>query len=456
MTDGKNKTLFRQKLELLLLTEAEDVLNRAKGVISKYYLTFRHLPYSQVPNQLPVELMKAQLILMSQNVDEDLADFTERVDRVLRLFPRGRVVTLMSSSFSRDNLEGSQNPRVTPLSQAEFFSSLKFEYLCLYRCRAQYFDVPVNDLFSMTKMLFPAFVRLNLNQRYLAVVYSNTTLSDERFARLTKTDGLYVQLKDADKYLEYIRTYFDTSGVGLRKRARALFLSIYYYSLSLNESLLFDFKSTSAFQANQIYSNLQKVGNELIEILKIEGNLWDVFREAQAGDFELFWRAPWIALYGTIISVKSSQGDPLTVLLAGLLADAGLYDLEESTTSRFLFSDEKLEVEKLPDFQKHPMLSLNRCLLKNLPLSEEVKTVLMCTHERADQKGFPNKVPPEKLPVEAQIIRFAEKIDQGVNTTMKNTGVGFRFMKEKVWEAEKAQPAEFSAAFLASIADSLI
>lgn len=456
MTDSKNNTLFRQKLELLLLTEAEDVLNRAKGVISKHYLTFRHLPYAQLPDQLSAELMKAQLVLMSQNTDEELAAFTERVDRVLKLFPRGRVVTLMSPSFSRDNLEGSQNPRVTPLSQSEFFSTLKFEYLCMYRCRAQYIDVPPNDLFSMTKMLFPAFVRLSLNQRYLAVVYSNTVLSDERFARLTKTEGLYVQLKDAEKYLEYIRTYFDTSGVGLKKRARALFLAIYYYSLHLNESLLFDFKSTSEFQANQIYTNLQKVGTELIEILKSDSNLWDVFREAQSSDFELFWRAPWVAIYGALISVKSGQGDPMTVLMAGLLADAGLYDLAEATTARFLFADEKTETEKLPEFQKHPVLSLNRCLLKNLPLSEEVKTVLVCTHERADQKGFPNQVPADKLPVEAQVIRFAEKIDQGVNTTMKNTGVGFRFMKEKIWEAENAKPEEFSAAFLASIADSLI
>ncbi|NUN05747.1 MAG: hypothetical protein HUU57_08290 [Bdellovibrio sp.] len=456
MTDSKNKTIFRLKLELLLLTEAEDVLNRAKDVISKHYLTFRHLPYAQVPDQLPPDLMKAQLILISQNADEELVPFTDRGDRVLRLFPRGRVVTLMSSSFSRDNLEGSQNPRVTPLSQTEFFSTLKFEYLCMYRCRAQYVEVPPNDLFSMTKMLFPAFVRLSLNQRYLAVVHSNTILSDERFARLTKTEGLYVQLKDAEKYLDYIRTYFDTSGVGLKKRARALFLAIYYYSLCLNESLLFDFKSTSAFQANQFYSNLQKVGTELVEILKTDNNLWDVFREAHAGDFELFWRAPWIAVYGTLISVKSAQGNPLTVLMAGLLADTGIYDLEEATTARFLFADDKAETEKIPDFQKHPLLSLNRCLLKNLPLSEEVKEVLICTHERADQKGFPNQVPSEKLPVEAQIIRFAEKIDQGVNTTMKNTGVGFRFMKEKVWEAENAQPKEFSATFLANIADALI
>lgn len=457
MVQEKVSPLFRQKLELLILTESEAVLNRAKQIISSYYLNFRHLNFKDLPEQhLPRDLMKAQLILVDQEEDEDLKSFTVRVDRILTLFPRGQIVTLMSPSFSRENLEGSQNPRVVPLSHLDFFSTIKFEYLSLCRCRSQYFEIQKNDLFPMTKMLFPAFVRLTLNQRYLAVVYSSTILSDERFARLPSSEGLFVQVKDSENYLKYIETYFDRSGVGVKKRARALFLTIYHLSLRLNEILFFDFKSISEFQIQRIFEDVQRVGAELVDIIKGADNLWDVFREAHGGDFTHLWRAPWVTVYGMMISVKSGVGDPLTVLLSGLLTDVGLYDLEEKIVRDFLFSNDRAPIEAMPAFQQHPIISLNRCLIKKIPLSEAVKATLVCTHERADEQGFPNQVPKDKLPVEALILRFAEKIDHGVLTTMKQTGVSFRFLKEKIWETEESQPGQFSSEFLASIADSLI
>lgn len=456
MSEKRPNSLFRQKLELLILSQSEEVLNRAKHVVSTHHLTFRHLPYTELPAAFLGELVKAQLILLAQEKGEDLKSFANRVEHILRLFPRSRVVTVMDASFSRENLEGSQNSRVTALSQAEFFSTLKFEYLCLYRCRSQYFEIQPTDLFPMTTMAFPAFIRLALNQRYLAVVYSNTVLSDERFSRLGQAEGLFIQMRDSEKYLQYINNYFDTSGAGLKKRARALFLSVYFYSLHLNENLLFDFKPASDEHVAEIYGKLRKVAEELFEIMRSEENLWDVFREAVDGEFTEFWRSPWIAVYGALMSIKSGQGDPMVTFLSGLLTDVGLYDLEEDLTRRYFFSEDKKSVDEQSSYQKHPLLSLNRCLIKKLPLDEQVKSVLVCTHEQADQKGFPNQVPADKLPVEAQLLLFAEKIDQGVLTTMKQTGVGFRFLKEKIWESENTSQGSFGGAFLASIAESLI
>ncbi|MEK2645295.1 HD domain-containing phosphohydrolase [Bdellovibrio sp. BCCA] len=455
MSEKRPSSLFRQKLELLILSQSEEVLNRVKQVVSAHHFTFRHLAYSELPQGPLGDLIKAQLVLVAQDKEESIQDFSARVDEALRLFPRSRIVTVMGTAFSKENLE-SQNPRITPLSQVEFFSTLKFEYLCLYRCRSQYFEIQVTDLFPMTTMVFPAFIRLELNQRYLAVVYSNTVLSDDRFARLGRAEGLFIQMKDSEKYLQYINNYYDTSGAALKKRARALFLAVCFYSLHLNENILFDFKASGESVAVEAYQNLKKVGEELFTIMRSEENLWDVFREAVDSELSSYWRSPWIATYAALMSIKSGQGDPMTAFLSGLLTDVGLYDLQESVTRKYYLEDDKKTLDEENSYQKHPLLSLNRCLIKKVPLEESVKTVLVCTHERADQKGFPNQVPADKLPVEAQFVLFAEKIDQGVLTTMKQTGVGFRFLKEKIWEAENATPTNFSSAFLAGIAESLI
>lgn len=461
MSESSTSKLFRQKLELLLLTQEEAVLNRAKQVISEYYLTFRQMGYAQVLSVLGTpdlaDLQKAQLVVMDQGSEESLQDFAARVDRVLQLLPRSRVVTIMSPASSRENLEGTQNPRVTPLSQAEFHQTLKFEYISLYRCRAQYVDIASEDLFPMTTLSFPVFVRLSLNQRYLAAAFSQCVLSDERYQRLVQARGIYIQNKDSAAYLGYIMSFYDGAGKGLRKRVRALFQALYYDSVYLNEILLFDFKSAGAGDFIERYGAMEKRATELLSLLDSEENFWDLVRESQAGDFYNLWRAPWIAVYGGIIARKSGQGDPLVVVMAGLLMDIGLFDIDRNLAKPYLLGEDRAVAagtEKA--FYNHAILSLNRCLIKGLPLSEAVKSVLVCTHERFDEKGYPNQVPSAKLPVEAQILALAEKIDQASLTTMKKTGVGFRFLKEKIWEAENQRPGAFSSEFLAAVAESLI
>lgn len=74
--------------------------------------------------------------------------------------------------------------------------------------------------------------------------------------------------------------------------------------------------------------------------------------------------------------------------MAGLCSDIGLYDLPEPVVRKFLFSERREVESHQASFAKHPVLSLNRCLIKGFPIGEAVKSVVVCTHERADEKGF--------------------------------------------------------------------
>lgn len=455
--DSSEEKLFRQKLELLILTEDEEILNRAKPIISRYYLTFRQMAYATLFETPIWEILRAQMVVMVQGSDEDLLTFAERVDRTMQTLPRSRILTVMSPKLSLDNLEGTQNPRVLPLSRSEFFNTLKFEYLCLCRCRAQYFDIRAGDLFPMTNIGFSVFVRLQLNQRYLAVLPEGAMLTDGRFQRMQESDSVYILRRDVDKYAAYINSYYDRAGQGLVKRIRALFLSLIQASLNLNEVLLFDFKSLTDEDMRVHYEELHRLGKELLELIEEAEDPWNQIREAVSGEFYLLWRSPWIALYAAVISKKTGQGDPLVCILAALLTDLGLFDLQDEISRQFLLDEKRVvdEVHKKA-FANHPILSLNRCLLKGLPVEADVKAVMVCTHERHDEQGFPNQVPADKIPVEAQLIQFAEKLDQGVLTTMKNTGVGFRFLREKIWESESKTLDTFSRRFLDSISKAMI
>lgn len=132
-------------------------------------------------------------------------------------------------------------------------------------------------------------------------------------------------------------------------------------------------------------------------------------------------------------------------------------DIPDSTYQVYLTNGEEgFDEKQREEYRKHPMMSLNRCIFKKIPVSESVKAIMVCVHERADEKGYPSQTPFEIVPPEASVIRFAELIDIGVRTTMKDNLAAFRLVKEKIWEREQNNPGNFAPEFLEKISESLI
>lgn len=445
----KKELPFRQKLEFLILVESEGISTRGRRVASDYYLTVKSVPSRSIePDK---EFKKAELILIAQEKDESPTDLWGRAQELLKNFGKAQVVTVMDLAVGNESLTGFSHPRMTALTYEEFFSTLKFDYLVLYHTRAQYYEIPLSDMFPMTKILFQAFLRMELNQRYLCVVHGNSLLSDDKFARIqNRTSSVFIRVKDSAAYLEYIKTYYDMSGAGLRKRFRALFFALRSYSLRLNETLLFDLKSSPLQENLDVYQGIQALATEFFEVLKTDEDLWDSIRECWDDQLSSFWRAPWIATYAALLSLKTGKGDPAAIFLAGLFKGVGLYELEESVTRTYLLSeDKKLSSEQWLSFEKHPLLSLNRLLLKQIPLSDKVKSLILRSHEE-------NLDLQKDYPEDLQLLKFAERLDLGVLTTLKQTGTGFRFMREKLWEKERANTKEFDPKFMDQIATALL
>ena len=454
----EESTLFRQKLELLLLTGDEAVLSHVREIISLHQLTFRHFNETELtfPTQ-STELRRPSVVFISQKENESLQDLSGRVDQLLKELPKSSIITLLHDSSLKENLEGTENPRVFPLSQQEFFKTIKFESIVLAKSRSQFFTIQTSDLFPMTSIDFTAFVQLTLNQRYLAVLFKKLVLTEERLQRISRAPGLLIPITESQEYHKYITTYYDKSGASLKKRARSLFYSLTSSWLTLLEYLILDYKTFPADEVKNCFENVRAAAKEIVELLQTEENLWETFNEASQNHIFKLWREPWIAIYATIISVKSGQGNPEETLIGGLFSSIGMSDLPQETFRKYIASgDRDFTEEEKKSFENVPMASLNRSLAKNLPLTENEKSILVTTQERFDGKGFPNQVPAEKIPAEASLIRFATLIDRGARTTMEETNVGFRFLREKIWEAENQNTGNFDPALLEKIANALL
>lgn len=455
MNNSQTNPSFRLRLEVLLVSQRDDVVVRVQQKALQNSFVFRHLNDVNDLRGRDIDVERAPILVVSQEEAEHVGAFSLRVGQLLERFPLATIVTAMHEAALMESFAGTQSERVIPLSPYDFFKTSKLEYICLLKCRSQFFDIAPADLFSMTTLGFSVFVRMQLNQRYLGVAFRGSVLGDVKHQKMLKKRALYIQAREALIYLEYINAFYDTQGASLRKRVRALFLAVCQVWVELNEYLLFDYKNMPEATAHQLYSRLGQFAAQFESLVAAGDDLWETIKDTLENDFFAKWRAPWVAFYAAYISKKSGLGRPSVTFLAGLFCDVGLFDVQDFVVEKsFAFGEGALDESEQVEYRKHPLLSLNRCLLKNLPISEEIKAVLVCIHERDDEQGFPSQTPSAMLPPEAAIIRFAELIDRGARTVAE--AGNFRILKEKIWEEQHSKPGNFSLEFLEKISESLL
>ncbi|WP_413581429.1 HD domain-containing phosphohydrolase [Bdellovibrio sp. HCB288] len=432
-------------------------MSRVRSLISTHGFTFRHVLAMDDVKSRPFEIQRAIVIVVAQEASEHIGAFSERILGLLERFPLSTVFTLTHEAPDKNKFSGPKFSRVILITPFDFFQNFKFEYMLLLKCRAQFFDILPTDLFSMTTLPFTVFIRMPINQRIMGVAFRGVVLSDSKYQKMLTRGGFLIQSPEAASYLEYIGTYFDRSGMSLKKRVRAHFMAIASLWTDLSELTLFEFKTASDDEIRSIYERMELAAKSFVETMKTEEDLWESLLEAMDNDLFNVWRSPWVAAYAAYISQRSGVGNPVDAFLAGLLCDVGLFDIPDETYQIYLKRGESfLDPKQTEEYRKHPMMSLNRCLFKKIPVSEQVKAIMVCVHERADEKGFPSQTPFDMVPVEASLIRFSEMIDIGSRTTMHEKSIGFRYLREKIWEETKAKPGNFTTDFLDQISESLL
>ena len=118
-------------------------------------------------------------------------------------------------------------------------------------------------------------------------------------------------------------------------------------------------------------------------------------------------------------------------------------------SSKVLNYRNKMNQEERRYYHLHPQIGLNMILSKKLPLDEDIKQIIMCSHETMDQKGFPNQIFFEKIPVESQILQIVQLLDS--KTVVRSKEVKKNFKEEK----EKLEKEGLDLAFMPSVINML-
>lgn len=334
----------------------------------------------------------------------------------------------------------------------ELLNTSKLEYVASQRVRASYLPIKSAELKVDTEIPFTVYHLMPLNQKFLPVVIRGVQLNESRRSKLESVGEVYIRREDLDKYRKYIDTYQDKTAAGLKSRCRAQFLTFCdtYVQLVM---LLTDQSEYASFQAGKdLYERCSTLASDVIMSLGAVGEAWEIINNSSIGEFGSIERAPAIAAYAGLFSLMSGIGEPKDVMISALVADVALIDLDPKTT-KILRNIEsmKLNDEQRVEYERHPLSSLNKGLSRRLPIPENVKQIIISTHEQADQKGFPNKPRSEKIPAEASLIQFSELIDQNCIIRMGKARVDYNDVKKQIFNQEYLAANRFSLLFLEKI-----
>jgi DNA transposition AAA+ family ATPase len=73
-----------------------------------------------------------------------------------------------------------------------------------------------------------------------------------------------------------------------------------------------------------------------------------------------------------------------------------------------------------------------------------------------DQKGFPNKILPEKIPMESMILQISEILDKRSQIQMGRENKPIQVVKQQIFEEHTHDSGQLSRLFLEKIRGSLM
>lgn len=450
--------LAPKRIEFLVIAKNEELLSVGKDVAEHF--DFRAEMCTAI-DEIPLDTRTESSPLMTLIELDGNSSIQERMSSLglLReIFPRTQVVAVVEGGETVEDCDFLRGAGAHHLIlQQEIRGSSKMYYLSALLVQGTYLPVPVTDLFPSTQVSFTAYHKLPLNQKFLPVLFSGFSFSDKKYRKLEPAKQIYVRRESLQDYLKYIEYYHDRSGAALKKRCRATMMSLMGLYSELTLMLVLDSEAAKKGTVQNKIEEFVAAASLLGEYLKDCPDVWNVIAQSLDFKFCYYERGVYILAYAIYIAQKAGLGVLNDLVVSVLLADIGMLDLPASAYKNIQTKPlGQLAGQDLEKYKSHPMASLNRVMFRDLQVSTEVRSCIVCTHERNDLKGFPNQVPADKIPVEAKLILFCELLDRRVRATLEDGIVTHDFVRKQVWEEEKVSLERFNDEFLDKIEKVLI
>lgn len=153
-------------------------------------------------------------------------------------------------------------------------------------------------------------------------------------------------------------------------------------------------------QSEKVIENYvqKKTGINLAEKLKsLLGEGRDSYTHAQI-----------VSTMSCLLSMATGIGKPEDLAIAGLFHDIGIFGIRDDIS---IFEMSTLSIEEQRLYKEHPRNSLNVLKEKKITLTPLVAEIISKHHERIDGNGFPEKLATHRIPLESQLLAYADAFE---------------------------------------------
>lgn len=445
--------------DFLLLSDEPEWISRCEKLCHEFDFTFKKAASVDELSEKEEELKDALFVVLSAYQVKDENDIAGMVQVVRQTAPTSFILVVIGSKLNPSVAAFVKKSGASAvLVEREFLSTSKLEFISTQKIRSTYLPVKVNELSLNSTLTVPLFHVMPLNRKFLPVIRAGDVITQEKFDKLLTVNEIYIRRTDAYEYQKYVKAQGDQSAEGLIKRCRAQYLGLFssYVDLVL---MISDQSEASSFKVgSDLYLKCFTLCSELMTTLSATGQAWNVISNSSIGEFGSLQRSPARAAYAGLLSLHTGIGQPVDIMTACLLSDVGLLDMQPEVTLKLKKNEnlESLHPEIRVEYHDHPARSLKMVLSRKLSLPEDVKNMILMSHERLDQKGFPQQVLPEKISMETMIVQLAEILDNRAQIRMGEERPKIQDIKKQLFEEHMNDSPILSRVFLEKIRKPLI
>ena len=347
---------------------------------------------------------------------------TGMIQLAKQLFPTAPIMVVLGSKTNPENTQFMKTSGASAvLLETEFLTTSKAEFICSQAVRAQYLSIRGEDLKEGSKIDCNLLHYMQLNRKYLPVAQAGQEISKEKLDKIKSVSEVYFDKKHLAQVNQYIASHQGQGELSVEAKCRNLFLNLGVAFSDLVLSLSDQSGSVSFAEGKVLYEKTENFVNEIVKLLSLVSDPWALLYDLKMGQYGIIDRSPIVAGMAGLLSMKAEVGNPQDAMFSALMSDIGMIELSSGATFKLRAKKtDDLTSEERVEYEKHPIFSLNQLLTRKLQLSENIKNIIVSTHERADLSGFPYKPRAEKIPDEALLIQFCEIFDRDyVNLPVK-------------------------------------
>lgn len=401
------------KVNFLLVSSDGNAENRCRDVCKSNGYSF-----SIVSNSVSINQFADVILLTTENYSSE-SDLTQNILQIKQLCPESFLLVSISAQL---HLSIPQHLKKAGADcvflDLDLYTSSKLEFVAFQKIETSHIALKVDDLRVDSSIDCFLYHRIPTHRKLIPVLWPNEMLTNYKMERIRTSKDIYILRKDLPTFQKYLGE-LQTSSV-ITGRIQFLHLMTCYYDLLL---YFCDHSHASSFKKGEDLLNYCIfTAHRLADSLRTVHSIWPILDLSMAGNYGSVERSPIIATYAALLGIQSKMGNPANTILAALLADLGMLFLSPKLAHKIQHGFDLRHLNKLEndEYKKHPSMSLVAALSRKIKIPEPIKQIILRTHERVDQTGFPYMPHPEIIPLESMLIQFSEiTLEEKLNASSK-------------------------------------